>query len=652
MKGNHGRRCRFCPHRCRRPRSSLLELSDVLTTIETFALTWKLSLCLTLEVELTQLEELSGRRDVWILVPLIARFESWFDNWLIDFDIIENFEWLFCKIVRHVEVEVNIALPWILTLLPSFISTVSALRLKKSQTFDVTVAAIGSSLVGSVGFGILDKGLCFTGGCATPSRSWDFSEADEAAQTLERRRKLSMSKNSSLNRAWLIFSSERDVFFSVSNERLRGFSKGSMNERQRSSSLVVPLSPPPRLFSALSEFSAFIRWISHDAGFQKYLHPRLWFLQPFCIEAEIRFRDSSWTACFTGRAVRLHCVFHQHYPKLVALGWGLESSPAVVDKSWCETCQRQPLQKIIARESYKQEDSGNGCLFHRRAQDGLYVMAHQPLSAQRHAQSHCEPHNLCAVSLKLRKLSLGCTQPSRVAQPSTIPVSPSLFSCRPIHALCFSRRCASGDLQWSSQLDRRWSPWIKHHRTPRRTPRETLGRAQAARVFPFRANRRWFTNSLWLDIGTTETISFMSWGIFDADGKDEGCSAKWHRTAQENVTSSTAQVPIQAVLRSAHAYSLNQAAATSASTDAWNSAELNSMKLPNCRKPGFGRRCHQTAANSITPFIRRRHSRKHAQGDVRHLFNWSRRTGDSSEQASPCLRPCRGDGDRSTPREQ
>jgi len=60
----------------------------------------------------------------------------------------------------------------------------------------------------------------------------------------------------------------------------------------------------------------------------------------------------------------------------------------------------------------------------------------------------------------------------------------------------------------------------------------------------------------------------MSWGIFDAGGKDEGCSAKWHKTAQENVTSSTAQVSIQAVLRSAHAYPLNQAAATSAPTDA------------------------------------------------------------------------------------
>ena len=144
----------------------------------------------------------------------------------------------------------------------------------------------------------------------------------------------------------------------------------------------------------------------------------------------------------------------------------------------------------------------------------------------------------------------------------------------------------------------------------------------------------------------------MSWGIFDADGKDEGCSARWHRTAQENVTSPTAQIPIQAVLGRAHAYPLNQVAATSAPTGAWNPAELNSTRLPNCRKPGSCRRCHQTASNSITLFIRRRHSRKHGQGGVRHLFNWSWRTGDSSEQAPPCSRPCRGDGDCPTPRGQ
>ncbi len=32
---------------------------------------------------------------------------------------------------------------------------------------------------------------------------------------------------------------------------------------------------------------------------------------------------------------------------------------------------------------------------------------------------------------------------------------------------------------------------------------------------------------------------FMSWGIFDADDKNEGCSTKWHRTTQKNVVSST-----------------------------------------------------------------------------------------------------------------
>ncbi len=144
----------------------------------------------------------------------------------------------------------------------------------------------------------------------------------------------------------------------------------------------------------------------------------------------------------------------------------------------------------------------------------------------------------------------------------------------------------------------------------------------------------------------------MSWGIFDADDKDKECSTRWHRTTQENVISSTAQIPIQAVLSRAHAYPLNQVAATSASTGAWNSAELNSTRLLNCRKPDFCRRCHQTASNSITLFIRRRHSRKHGQSGVRHLFNWSWRTGDSSEQASPCSRPCCDDDDRSTTREQ
>ncbi len=278
MKKNHDHRCQFCSHRYRRSWLSLLELSDVLTTMKTCALIWTLSLCLTLEVELTQsrksqyllaqwLEERSSQHDVWILVSLITRFEDWFDKWLIDFDVIENFEWLFCKIVRHVEVEVNIILSWILTLLPSFILTVFALRLREFQTFNVIVAIIGSSLIENIEFDILDKELCFIDDCATSSQSWDFSEANETAQALRRRRKSSMSKNSSSNRAWSIFFNERDVFFSISNERLRRFSKDSMNERQRSSSLVMSLSPSPRLFSALFEFSAFVRWISHDAEF-------------------------------------------------------------------------------------------------------------------------------------------------------------------------------------------------------------------------------------------------------------------------------------------------------------------------------------------------------------------------------------------------
>ncbi len=201
-------------------------------------------------------------------------------------------------------------------------------------------------------------------------------------------------------------------------------------------------------------------------------------------------------------------VFRQYYPKLMALGWSMGCLLMVVDKSWCETCQRQPLQTINARESCKQ-DSENGCLSYRRAQDELYVMTHQPLSAQRYTKSHCEPYHLCAVPLKLRKPPLGYTQPSRIAQPPLIPFSPPLFSCRPIHALYSSERRASGGLYCSSQLNRRRHPWIKSHKTPRRTPRKTLGRAQAARILSSKANRRWSTNNPWPNIGMTETI--FSW---------------------------------------------------------------------------------------------------------------------------------------------
>ena len=49
------------------------------------------------------------------------------------------------------------------------------------------------------------------------------------------------------------------MLFSVSDERLWGLSIGSMDEKQKSSSLLMPLSPPPRLFPALIEYSAVIR---------------------------------------------------------------------------------------------------------------------------------------------------------------------------------------------------------------------------------------------------------------------------------------------------------------------------------------------------------------------------------------------------------
>jgi len=123
------------------------------------------------------------------------------------------------------------------------------------------------------------------------------------------------------------------VLFSVSDERLWGLSIGSMDGKQKSSSLLVPLSPPPRLFPALIEFSAVIRWISHDAGFQQYLHPRLWYLQPSEFETKARFSDLSWMACPTSRALRSPCVLRQYYPKLVALGWSMGCLLVVVDKS-------------------------------------------------------------------------------------------------------------------------------------------------------------------------------------------------------------------------------------------------------------------------------------------------------------------------------
>lgn len=169
-----------------------------------------------------------------------------------------------------------------------------------------------------------------------------------------------MSRNSSSDRAWSILFSERCVFSSISNVRLRRLSQGSMNERQRPFSLLMSLSPPSsRLFSALSVFSAVIRWFSHYAEFQQYLHPRLCYLQPSEFKAEVRFCDSSWMTCLISRALRSSCIFRQHYPLLITLGWGMGCLLVMVDRSWCKTCQRQPLQKKFASESCEREDSGN-----------------------------------------------------------------------------------------------------------------------------------------------------------------------------------------------------------------------------------------------------------------------------------------------------
>ncbi len=287
------------------------------------------------------------------------------------------------------------------------------------------------------------------------------------------------------------------------------FSINSMNEKQKSFSLLMLLSLLSRLFSTLIEFSAVIRWISYDAEFQQYLHSQLWYLQSFEFETKIQFFNLSWMTCFISHALRSSCIFRQYYSKLMTLNWSMSCLLIMIDKSWCKTCQWQSLQKIIAREFYKQEDSENDCLFYRRAQDELYVMTHQSLLTQRYIQSHWESHHLCAVSLKLRKLSLNYTQLSRIAQSSLISFFSSLFSCRSIHVLYFLKWCAFEDFYCSSQLNLRQSSWIKLHRTSCRTSRKTLDKAQIMWILFSKANHQWFINSSWLSIDTTETIS--SW---------------------------------------------------------------------------------------------------------------------------------------------
>ncbi len=265
-------------------------------------------------------------------------------------------------------------------MLSSFKSIVSVLRLRKFQLFSVIVAVIDSSSVESVRFDILHEELCFIDDYATSSWSWDWSEVNEIVQSSTKERNSSTLRNSSWHRTWSIFFDEIDVLFSISNKRLWRLSIDSMNEKQKSFSLLMSLSSLSRLFSALIEFSAVIRWISHDAEFQQYLHSRLWYLQSSEFKTNVWFFDLSWMTFFISRALKSSCVFRQYYSKLMILGWSMSCLLMMIDKSWCETCQRQSLQKIIARESYKQEDSENDCLSYRRAQDELYVIIHQSLS--------------------------------------------------------------------------------------------------------------------------------------------------------------------------------------------------------------------------------------------------------------------------------
>ncbi len=265
-------------------------------------------------------------------------------------------------------------------MLSSFKSIVSVLRLRKSQLFSVIVAVIDSSSVESVRFNILHEELCFIDDCAMSFWSWDWSEVNEIIQNSTKKRNSLTLRNSSWHKIWSIFFDEIDVLFSISNKRLWELSIDSMNEKQKSFSLLMSLSSSSRLFSALIEFSAVIRWISHDAEFQQYLHLRLWYLQSSEFETNVRFFDLSWMTSLISRVLRSSCIFHQYYSKLMTLDWSMSCLLMMIDKSWCETCQRQSLQKIIARKSYKQEDSENDCLSYRRAQDELYVMTHQSLS--------------------------------------------------------------------------------------------------------------------------------------------------------------------------------------------------------------------------------------------------------------------------------
>ncbi len=149
---------------------------------------------------------------------------------------------------------------------------------------------------------------------------------------------------------------------------------------------------------------------------------------------------------------------------------------------------------------------------------------------------------------------------------------PSLFSCHSIHTWYFSTECVFESLLCSSQLI---SSEITSHRMSHRMSRRTLRSIQTARIVFFKADHRWFIKILWFNIDTTETIS--SWAEKFSMQMTRMKSVRQDDTEQHRKMSFLQQfrVSIQAVLRSAHAYSLNQVAVTSASTDAWNSVKLN-----------------------------------------------------------------------------
>ncbi len=278
--------------------------------------------------------------------------------------------------------------------------------------------------------------------------------------------------------------------------------------------------------------------------------------------------------CFISRALRSSCVFRQYYSKLMTLDWSMSCLLMMIDKSWCKTCQRQSLQKIIARESYKQEDSENDCLFYRKAQDELYVMTHQSLSTQRYTQFHWKSHHLCAVSLKLRKLSLDYTQPSRIAQPSLI-FFPLLCSLVVQFTRCISRndvhsKISTVAVSWiivnlhesnfTERLVERLARHLIEHRSCEFSSLKLI--VDDSSIVHGSASTR-------LRQSLHELRNFrcrwQEWRVFSK--MTQNGTGKCHLF--------NSQVSIQAVLRRAHAYSLNQVAVTSASTDAWNSVKLN-----------------------------------------------------------------------------